>query len=100
MEHVFDGLQIEVSREIHDRTVLSVEGADRRGRFDIALHQILEHRPMRRDVTVEIHAEKAGQLQKTGIDPPEGPGIAPGHRGYDRTLEPIERVCFGETIDL
>src|SRR5438270_8436938 len=70
LKHAFEGLEIEFGRQIHDRAVFVVKGAGRRGVVVVALDKLLKHPPMRRDMAVEIHAEKAGKLQKPGIDPP------------------------------
>ena len=57
-----DGLQVKIRRQIHDRGVLLVKGASRRCAFAIALYQVVKHRPVRGDMAVEVHAEKAGKL--------------------------------------
>ena len=99
LEHALDRLQIEIRRQVHHRAVFVVEGAGRRGTLAVAAGEVAEHRPMRRDVAVEIHAEKAGELQKARIDAAEGAGIARRHGGDHGALEPVERVRLGEAVD-
>src|SRR2546429_6961111 len=42
--------------------------------------------------SVEVHAEKTRELQKSGINPPACAGIAHRHAGDDGALEPAEAV--------
>ena len=99
VEHAPDRVEVEIRRQIHDGAVLVVKGSGRRRTVAVAPHQVAEHRPMCRDVAVEIHAQKTGELQETWIDPPERPGITHRHRGDDRALEPVQRMRRGETVD-
>src|SRR4029077_807774 len=63
LKYPFKGLQVELGRQIHHGAVFVVKRARRRRAVIVALDQLLEHSPMRRDMAVEVHAEKAGELQ-------------------------------------
>ena len=59
---------------------------------------MIEHVDMRRDMALEIHRHKAGELQKAGID------LAPHRRVGERhgvnavAFEPVDAALFGELV--
>ena len=62
VKYAFDGVQIEIRRQIHYRTVFLIKRPRGRRAVAVAAHQVLEHPPMRRQVAIEIHAQEAGEL--------------------------------------
>src|SRR5208282_1638715 len=100
VKHALYRVQVEIRRQIHHRTVFLVKSASSCGAIAVAAHQAIEHPPMRRHVALEIHAQKTGELQESWINATESPGITPGNCRNHGTLEPVERMRLGETIDV
>ena len=59
------------------------------GEFDVLL-----------DVTLEVHRDKGGELDKAGIDLPERALALKRYVVDQIVLEPAQRLAFGEIIDL
>src|SRR3984957_14767367 len=88
-EHSIDGLQVELSGKIHYREILVVEFLVLAGGVAVALHQVEEQLLVRLDMLVEVHADKAVELQKTRIDVAHEAGIGKWHLGDDVAVKPF-----------
>jgi hypothetical protein len=67
LEHMLDGLQIELGGHVADAAIFLVERLGGIRAFAVALHQMAEHLPVAHQVGVQVHGEEAGQLQEAGI---------------------------------
>ncbi len=97
-EHGVDGLQIELSAQIHDGEILVIELAMLLRGVAVALDQVLEQLAMRLQVAVQVHAHEAMQLQEAGIDIAHEAWIGERHLGDDVAAEPLEAAALGKRI--
>ena len=64
-EHRVDGLQVKLGGEVHHGEILVVELAVLLRGIAVALDQMLEQLAVRLDVTIEVHAHEAVELEET-----------------------------------
>ena len=67
-EYLLDGIQIKLRWQIHDRQVFVIKLAVGFGVITIAFDQITKEAEVLADMAVHIHAHKAGQLDKAGVN--------------------------------
>ena len=93
LEHVADGVEIEIRRQVHDREILVVEAPVPRGALAVAHHQVMEEIDVRLHVAVRVHGHEAAELQEAGIDPPHRARIVRRHQVDHLALEPVEALA-------
>ena len=98
-KHRIDRLQVEFGGQIHHGHIFIIEFAVLLGRIAVAVDEMTEHVAMGRDVLVDIHRHKAGQLQEAGIDLAHETGI--GQRHFDNAvfLEPVDAAFLRQLVD-
>src|SRR3984957_12374939 len=98
-KHGVDGLQIVLRREVHYGEIFVVEFAVLLGRIAVALNQVVEQVAVGLDVTIEIHADEAVQLQKSRIYVTHYTRLRERHLGDDVAPEPIGAAGLRKGID-
>ena len=99
-KHGIDGLQKEFGGQIHDRPVFIVKFAMFGRRISIAGDKMIEEIEMRVDMTIDIHRQEAGQLQKAGIHIASDPCIAIRNGADAIAPKPFAAALLGQKIDL
>ena len=100
LEHLIDGLEIEVRAHVHDREIFLVEVADRVRFLDVAGDAMVEEVDEGFRVPLGVHAHEGAELKKPRIDPPAA-SLELGRHGSDHVgAEPFDRPFLGELVDL
>ena len=97
-EHQIDGLQIEFCREIHHRQILIVELDVLVDEIAVAFDEIAEQALVRIDMTIQVHAYEAGQLQEARINIAHEARMRERHLGDDVVAEPVDAFLFCEIV--
>ena len=98
-KHGIDGLQIILGREVHHGEILVIEFTVLLGGIAVALNQMVKQIAVGLDVTIEIHADEAVQLQESRIDVPHHAGVRKRDLGDDVAPEPLDATRFRERVD-
>ena len=100
LEHLIDGLEIEVRAHVHDGEIFLVEVADRVRLLDVAGDAMMEEVDEGFRVPLGVHAHEGAELKKAGIDAPPA-AFELGRHGSDHIgAEPFDRLLLGELVDL
>src|SRR5208283_3797041 len=95
-KHGIDGLQKEFSGQIHDRSVFIIKFAVFGRRISIAGDKMIEEVEMSVDMTIYVHRQEAGQLQKAGINSSSDPCIAIGNGADAMAPKPFAATLLGQ----
>ena len=84
------GLEIELGGEVEHREIFVIERLCHLRLLVLAPGDVVVELAMRFHVALDVHAHESDKLHETGIDAPEGAGIAHRHTGDEISLKPVD----------
>ena len=98
MENHFDGFQVVVGVHVQHRVVLVIKLAVRFGAGVVTLEQVFKEVVVALGVAARVHGDKAGVLQKSGVNTTACAGEVVGHAEDDVVFEPFMALAHGQVV--